>query len=258
MALPLAPFVILLLVALGAMTEGLWRGHWLTVAVNVVIMVIAIWGLRLPRRPAAEAVPPLITGRPTRSSTGVCLAPRLKDPGSRTAAQPLPYEAAAATANAPAPQDVPVVDSLAITGRIHTTPTGSVGNVGLVLPGDTEAPTPAVIAALLTAGHQILADHPRTDRPLPEVEITSVDRTGKPPPTTPAAGFTVHITNNRSMRHSDITLEAGQRLGAEERPLLIAATLLAGAEHLLDHPERPLHHRNSPGCPKTGPDETAR
>ncbi|MEX5237428.1 hypothetical protein [Kocuria arenosa] len=78
---------------------------------------------------------------------------------------------------------------------------------------------------------------------MPTVEVIAVDRADKQPATIPATGFTVHITNDLATRHSDITLDAHQSLGTENRVLLIAATLLAGAEHLLDYPARSLPTR---------------
>ena len=125
------------------------------------------------------------------------------------------------------------MDRLAITGRLRRDDNSTTGHLSLILPTDTDVTAASVINVLLTAGHRILNEHRLTDQPLPELEVTRVDRT-ETPPTNQANGFTVWITNNLTARRSDITINPHQLPIPEDGPLLIAATLLAGAEHLLD------------------------
>ncbi|MEX5258120.1 hypothetical protein [Kocuria arenosa] len=139
-----------------------------------------------------------------------------------------------------------MVGSFAIIGRIHHRATGTTGRLTLILPADTDLTPALVVDALLTAGHQILTDHHLTHHRLPEVGITTVDRAETHPTTTPPTGFTVHVTNDLTTRHSGITIDADQLLATQEGTLLIVAALLAGADRLLDDPDRPLHHRTPP------------
>ncbi|MHC5560838.1 hypothetical protein ACYSMR_17925 (plasmid) [Kocuria sp. U4B] len=138
-----------------------------------------------------------------------------------------------------------MVGSFALTGRITRSAAGTAAGLTVVLPEDTDVTTTAVVAALLTTGHRILTEHDLTHQPLPEVEVTTVDRTAKPPTTTPATGFTVRVTNDLSTCSSHITVEPNQPLATKDGTLLIAASLLAGAEHLLEGPDRPFPHRTT-------------
>ena len=243
---PSAPFVILLAVALGGTAYSIWHGHWPIVVLHAVTVAIAIWGLRLPYRRATNPRRPLTTARAADSPSGMHPQPSPQATGSLVHAGSLPHEAAPRTTTEARGQ-LPVVGSFAITGRIGRTATGPAGRLTVVLPAATEVTAASVVDALLTIGHQVLDDHRLTHRPLPEVDVTAVDRAEKPPTTALASGFTVHITNDLSTRRSDITVEAHHLLGTGDGALLIAATLLAGAEHLLDHPDHPLHHRTRPG-----------
>lgn len=238
---PSAPFVILLAVALGGMTHGLWHGHWLIVISHAVTVAIAIWGLRLPHRRATNPDRAPATGRPANPPSGVDPEPSPQGTSPLVRAESFPLDAAPIISTEGREQ-LPAVGSFAITGRIRRTATGTTGRLTVLLPACTEVTAAPVVDALLTAGHQILGDHHLTHRPLPDVEVTAVDRAGRLPTATTESGFTVHVTNNLTTRYSDITAEADQLLGTGDGALLIAATLLAGAEHLLDHPDRPLHH----------------
>lgn len=139
-----------------------------------------------------------------------------------------------------------MVGSFAIIGRIHHRATGTTGRLTLILPADTDLTPTHVVDALLTTGHRVLTDHHLTHHRFPEVEVTTVDRAEKHPTATPSTGFTVHVTNDFTTGHSGITIEADQLLATQEGALLIVAALLAGADRLLDNPDRPLHHRTPP------------
>lgn len=99
-------------------------------------------------------------------------------------------------ATAEAPEELPVVGSFAIIGRIHHRATGTTGRLTMILPADTDLTPTHVVDALLTIGHWILTDHHLTPHRLPEVGITTVDRAEKHPTATPPTGFTVHVTND--------------------------------------------------------------
>lgn len=236
-----APFVILLVVALGGTAYSIWHGHWPIVVLHAVTVAVAVWGLRLPRRRATSPGRSPDTARAADPPSGVHAMPSPQATSSPVHAGALRHEATLNTTTEARGQ-LPVVGSFAITGRIDRTATGPAGRLTVLLPAATEVTAASVVAALLTTGHQVLDDHRLAHRPLPEVDVTAVDRAEKPPTTVLASGFTVHITNDLSTRRSDITVEADQLLGTGDGALLIAATLLAGAEHLLDHPDHPLHH----------------
>jgi hypothetical protein len=206
--LPWSPFVLLLVVALVIVARSAWQGEWWIVAAGGVIVAIAIWGLRFSHRQAP-------------------------------AAGPFPT-AVAATPSTGATEGRPVIGSFTIAGQIGSTATGTTGRLTLILPADLDVTAGPVIAALLTAGHRILNEHRLAHHPLPVVEVVAVDRAEERPATLSEPGFTVHITNDLTTRHSEVTVEAPQLPSTEGRVLLIAATLLAGAEHLLEDPASSL------------------
>lgn len=243
---PLAPFVILLGVALIGMAHGSWHGHWLVVALNVVTVAVAIWGLRLPHQRSTSPDRSPATGRAAESPRGVHLDPSPQGASSRDCPQPVLHGGSPRSITTEDAGELPVVGSFAITGRIHRTAVGTAGCLTVVLPMDINVVAAPVVNALLTAGHRLLEDRRLTHRPLPEVEVTTVDRAERPPSTSPATGFTVHVTNDLATRHSDITIDAHQLMSSEDGALLIAATLLAGADHLLDAPDHVLHYRTPP------------
>ena len=66
------------------------------------------------------------------------------------------------------------------------------------------------------------------------MEVTAVERVETVPATAAAAGFTVGVTNDLEAKRSMLVLDSDFLLGNDGGVLLAAATLLAGAEHLLD------------------------
>lgn len=240
---PSAPFVVLLGVSLIGMAHGSWHGHWLVVALNVMTVAVAIWGLRLSRRrtPRPDQLP--ATGRAAESPRNVDPHPSPQDTGSRACPQPVLHEESPHSTTPAGPGDIPVVGSFAITGRVHHTGAGLAGRLTVILPVDINVAAVPVVNALLTSGHRILEDYRLTYRPLPEVEVTTVDRAENPPRTITTTEFTVHVTNDLTTRHSDLTVDAPQLLGTEDGALLIGTTLLAGADHILENPSHALHHR---------------
>lgn len=206
--LPWSPFVLLVVVALAILAYSAWQGDWWIVAASCLIVAIAIAELRSPRWQAHAAQP-----SPT----------------------PVP-----ATPTTEVPERPPLIGSFAIVGRIDTTATGTTGRLTLILPADLDVTGEPVIAALLTAGHQILNEHHLAHHQLPAVEVIVVDRCAERPIALATPGFTVHITNDLTTRHSDMTIDSHQPPGTKGRDLLIAATLVAGGEHLLEDPASSL------------------
>lgn len=250
------PFVLLVIVVLGGMAYGAAQEDGVIVALNAVIAGVAIWGLRLRRAPSTGADQPPSPAQPTGSPHGAHPDPQLKATSSPARAQSFPQSAGADStttpAPAPAPAQLPVVGSFAITGRIRRTTTGATASLTVILPADTDVSSTPVVAALLTTGHRILAEHDLTYQPLPEVEVTTVGRIAELPATTPGTGFTVHVTNNLSTCSSEITVDAQPLLGTGDGVQLIAATLLAGAEHLLEGPDHPFRPRTTPSHRRRG------
>lgn len=64
-----------------------------------------------------------------------------------------------------------------------------------------------------------------------------------------ATGFTLKVTNDLAAKHSSIVVDSDFLLGKDGGILLIAATLFAGADHLLETGDRPTHRRT----PAAGP-----
>lgn len=240
---PAALLVVVLGLALIGAAHSLWRGHGVAAALHVVIVAIAAWGLLLARRRASRSDRFSAVQAPVDSSSGTPLNSSSQGTNMLTPPEPELQEATfGITTPGPdsptAPAGLPVVDRLAITGRLSRCSTSTTGRLSLVLPTDTNVTVASVIDVLLTAGHRILDDHRLTDHPLPEVDVTAVDRTGTKPTPTPATGFAVHITNDPAARRSDITIDTHRLPAPEDGPLLIATTLLAGAEHLLNDQDR--------------------
>lgn len=240
---PAVLFTVLLGVALIGITHGSWRGHWLTVALHAVTMTVAIWGLRLPHQQNARGERLTAATGSTVRVSGTHPDPSPQHVSSPNRPEPSPYETPTHSTTTEGLPEIPAVDSFAITGRTHRTVTGVTGHLTVVLPVNIEVAATPVVNALLTAGHRILHEHRLTHQPLPAIEVTGVDRAEKPSTPTPAHGFTVDVTNNLTTCHSHITIEAPSSMNTEEGALLIAATLLAGAEHLLERPDRTLHLR---------------
>lgn len=241
-AAPPALCVILLLIGLGGMVHGLGHGHWLPITGNAAIMAIAAWGLRLPHRRAVALRQVL----PRTAATDAPEPPQTSP--SSTGANPAPrpnplLPAPMINTTGTLDRQLPAMDSFALTGHHHATPTGATAHLTLTLPPATKVSTTAVIDALLTVGHRLLHDHGLADHTLPDVDVTSVDRTDTPPRHHLGTTFTVHITNDLATCTSSITTNPGQPQVSPHHVLLIAATLLAGADHLLDRPHHlPQHH----------------
>ena len=157
---------------------------------------------------------------------------------------------------APAPAGVPVVDSFAITAQLRMRPTGTTGRLAVALPAEVTVTPAVLVPALLSLGRQVLHDYRLTGHEVPEVEVTAVERVETAPAAARATGFTVGVTNDLAARRSSIVVDSDLLLGTDDGVVLIAATLTAGAEHLMetaDHPDqrsapatRRSHRRRGP------------
>lgn len=159
---------------------------------------------------------------------------------------------AASTPN-PVLGEVPVVGSFAVAAQLRKTTAGTTARVIVALPEDVKITPAALVPALLSLGQQVLLDYRLSGHELPEVEVTAVERVETAPTTVTATGFALGVINDLAARRSAIAVDSDLLLGNDGGVLLIAATLLAGAEHLLeagDHStDRPAptrsrsHHR---------------
>lgn len=155
-------------------------------------------------------------------------------------------------------ENLPVVDSFAVAAQIRMTAAGTRARLAVAVPQGAPVNPPTLISALLTLGRQVLEEYRLTGQQLPEVEVTAVERVETVPATAAATGFTVGVTNDLEAQRSTLVLDSDFLLGNDGGVLLAAATLLAGAEHLLD-PEpadRPRHtgrkHQPSPNSRRSG------
>ena len=151
-------------------------------------------------------------------------------------------------------ENVPVVDSFAVAAQIRMTTTGTRASLAVAVPQDAPVSPHTLISALLTLGRQVLEEYRLTGQQLPEVAVTAVERVETVPATAAAAGFTIGVTNDLEAQRSTLVLDSDFLLGNDGGVLLAAATLLAGAEHLLD-PEPAGHsgragHKHQPSSPK--------
>ena len=168
---------------------------------------------------------------------------------------PLPHGVPVSAASTPNPVlgEVPVVGSFAVAAQLRKTTAGTTARVIVALPEDVKITPAALVPALLSLGQQVLLDYRLSGHELPEVEVTAVERVETAPTTVTATGFTLGVINDLAARRSAIAVDSDLLLGNDGGVLLIAATLLAGAEHLLeagDHStDRPAptrsrsHHR---------------
>lgn len=159
----------------------------------------------------------------------------------------------------PAVGNTPVVDSFSIAAQVRMTSAGTRARLIVALPQDVLAPAATLVPALLSLGQQVLQQYRLIGQQLPEVEATAVERTETLPASAVATGFTVAVTNDRQAQRSTLVLDSDYLLGNEGGVLLVAATLFAGAEHLMDpepfsarHPDRERpptsqHRRGSRG-----------
>jgi hypothetical protein len=145
----------------------------------------------------------------------------------------------AATTPAPVGSDVPVVGSFAVAAQLRMTTTGTTARVSVALPEDVKATPATLVPALLSLGQQVLIDYRLSGSELPEVDVTAVERVETLPTTATATGFTLGVINDLTARRSTIAVDSDLLLGNDDGVLLIAATLLAGAEHLLDPADHP-------------------
>ena len=123
------------------------------------------------------------------------------------------------------------------------TTAGTRASLAVAVPDEAPLSTDTLICALLTLGQQVLEEYRLTDQELPEVEVTAVERVATVPATAAATGFTVGITNDLTVKRSTFVLDSDFLLGNDGGVLLAAATLLAGAEYLLDpEPAGPSNH----------------
>lgn len=234
--LPTWPFIILVAVAVWAIVDGAQGGRWPIVTGNAVALAVAIWGIRLTRKQTRHGHRPFSTGQPIGQ-------PQHSRPDTPTAEVGLPAYSpplsqdvpmTVAAPPAPDPQEQPVVDSFTVTAQIRSKITGTTACLIISAPEDVEIPRTAMILALLTLGQRVLEDHRLTDRVLPEVEATTVQQAATTPVSALSAGFIIVVTNDLIARHSTISLDTKLPADTEEGTLLIAATLFAGAEHLLE------------------------
>ena len=123
------------------------------------------------------------------------------------------------------------------------TTAGTRASLAVAVPDEAPLSTDTLICALLTLGQQVLEEYRLADQELPEVEVTAVERVATVPATAAATGFTVGITNDLTAKRSTFVLDSDFLLGNDGGVLLAAATLLAGAEYLLDpEPAGPSNH----------------
>lgn len=145
----------------------------------------------------------------------------------------------AATTPAPLRDEVPVVGSFAVAAQLRMTTTGTTARLTVALPEELKLTPATLVPALLSLGQQVLIDYRLTERQLPEVEVTAVERVETVPTTATATGFTLGVINNLEAKRSTIAVDSDLLLGNDDGVLLIAATLLAGADHLLDTGDHP-------------------
>ena len=140
-------------------------------------------------------------------------------------------------------ENVPVVDSFAVAAGIRMTTAGTRASLAIAVPDEAQFSTDTLICALLTLGQQVLEEYRLTDQELPEVEVTAVQRVATVPAAAASTGFTVGVTNDLAAKRSTLVLDSDFLLGNDGGVLLAAATLLAGAEYLLDpEPAGPSSH----------------
>ncbi|MGQ1840245.1 hypothetical protein ACT4S2_17555 [Kocuria turfanensis] len=137
--------------------------------------------------------------------------------------------------------------SFALAAQLRMTAAGTTARLTVALPADVTVTAAALVPALLSLGQRILLDYRLTGHPLPEVDATAVERAENVPAT--ATGFTLKVTNDLAAKHSSIVVDSDILLGNDGGILLIAATLFASADHLLETDDRPTERR----APAAGP-----
>jgi hypothetical protein len=103
----------------------------------------------------------------------------------------------------------------------------------VALPEDVRAPAATRVAALLSLGQQGWAQHRLTGHQLPEVDVTAVEPAETMPASAAAADPTADLTARLTAQRSTVVLDSDYLRGNDGAVLLLAATVLAGAEHLM-------------------------
>jgi hypothetical protein len=134
-----------------------------------------------------------------------------------------------------------VVDSFAVAAQLRMTAGGTTARLMVALPAEVTVTPASLVPALLSLGRQVLLDYRLTGHDLPEVQVTAVERLQTVPAAVRATGFTVGVTNDLAARRSSIVVDSDLLLGTDDGVALIAATLSAGAEHLLETGDHPTH-----------------
>jgi hypothetical protein len=134
-----------------------------------------------------------------------------------------------------------MVDSFAVAAQLRMTSTGTTARLMVGLPAEVTVTPAVLVPALLSLGRQVLDDYRLTGHPLPEVQVTAVERVETIPAAARATGFTVGVTNDLAARRSSVVVDSDLLLGTDDGVALIAATLSAGAEHLLETGDHPAH-----------------
>jgi hypothetical protein len=144
-------------------------------------------------------------------------------------------------AASPALEHAPVVDSFALAAQVRMTSAGTRARLTVALPEDVQAPAATLVPALLSLGQQVLEEYRLTGQDLPEVEVTAVERAQSIPASAATTGFTIGVTNDLTAQRSTVVLDSDYLLG-NDGGVLLAATLFAGAEHLMDPEPAPVRH----------------
>lgn len=166
-----------------------------------------------------------------------------------------------AAVSAPTTENTPVVESFAVAAQVRMTGAGTTARLIIALPEDVKVTPADMVPTMLTLGQRVLEEYRLTGQELPEVEVTAVERVETIPATAAATGFTVGVANDLQARTSSIVLDSDLLLGNDGGVLLAAATLLAGAAHLLDPepvPARKVGRKRQPDSRNGQPDSRNR
>jgi len=143
----------------------------------------------------------------------------------------------------------PVVASFAVAGQIRVMSAGTTARLQLALSEDVKTTSSELVPALLTLGQRVLEERRLLGRELPEVDVTGIERVREVPSSARTTGFTVAVTNDFSTRRSRIAVDSDLLMVDDGGALLVAATLIGAAEHLLaagDGPVRQVPRRRQP------------
>jgi len=134
----------------------------------------------------------------------------------------------------PATHNVPVVESFSLGAALRLGSAGTTARLQLGLPDQVNTTAAELVPALLSMGLRVLEDRGLTGLTLPEVEVTGIERVLEIPVGIESTGFTATVTNDFTTRRSAAVLTSELLLGNDHGYLLAAATLFAGAEHLME------------------------